>query len=201
MPLRVWLVQLASSAPKAVTTTQCGVVCSRPPPAQSGGTRRPTVRSRSLAALHAIVCSYLLPGEWRLRSAPASLCRVMAQAAWPSGAASQKHGRSEARQTAAGSPKGETNEVSESITPAANRQSPRPTAQAKPIHAARGAAVCRPFAVAVMMFETSSTAVSLRSARHQPPCAPPSLNATPRARSRSPTCSAAPNCSCGHRPR
>ncbi len=30
-------------------------------------------------------------GIRRRRSAPASLCRVMAQAAWPSGAASQKH--------------------------------------------------------------------------------------------------------------
>ena len=56
----MWLVQLASSAPKAVTTTQCGVVCSRPPPAQSSGTRRPTVRSQSLATLQRIVCSYLI---------------------------------------------------------------------------------------------------------------------------------------------
>mgnify|MGYP003672166564 CR=1 FL=1 len=36
------------------------------------------------------------------------------------------HGRTEARQTAADSPEGETNEVSESITPAANR-TPHPT--------------------------------------------------------------------------
>ena len=79
------------SAPKAVTTTQCGVVCSMPPPAQSSGTRRPTVRSQSLAALQRIVCSYLFPGSCRLRSVPASLRRVMAQAAWPSGAAHLKH--------------------------------------------------------------------------------------------------------------
>jgi hypothetical protein len=38
-------------------------------------------------------CSYLLPGIRRRRSAPASLCRVMAQAAWPSGAASLMHGQ------------------------------------------------------------------------------------------------------------
>ncbi len=87
----MWLAKLASSAPEAVTTTQCGVVCSRPPPAPSSWTRRPTVRSQSLATLQRIVCSYLLPGIRLLRSAPASLCRVMAQAAWPSGAASLMH--------------------------------------------------------------------------------------------------------------
>jgi hypothetical protein len=72
---------------RTVTTTQCVVMRTSPPPAQSSGTRRPGVRSQSLAALHAIVCSYLLPVECRRRSAPASLRRVMAQAAWPSGAA------------------------------------------------------------------------------------------------------------------
>jgi hypothetical protein len=51
-----------------VTTTQCGVMRSRPPPTQSGGTRRPAVRSQSLATLQRIVCSYLLPGSWLLRS-------------------------------------------------------------------------------------------------------------------------------------
>jgi len=58
-----------------VTRIQCGVLRSRPPPGKAGN-RRPAVRSQSLAALHAIVCGYLLPGEWRRRSAPASLCRV-----------------------------------------------------------------------------------------------------------------------------
>jgi hypothetical protein len=67
-PLPVCLPKVGSSAPKAVTTTQCCIMRSHPPPAQSSGTRRLTVRSPSLAALHAIVSSYLLPMEWRLRS-------------------------------------------------------------------------------------------------------------------------------------
>lgn len=53
---------------QAVTRTQCCIMRSHPPPAPSSGTRRLTVRSQSLAALHAIVSSYLLPMEWRLRS-------------------------------------------------------------------------------------------------------------------------------------
>jgi len=67
-PHRVRVAKLPGSAPNAVTTTQCGVVCSWPPPAPSSGTRRPTVRSQSLATLQRIVCSYLLPGIRRLRS-------------------------------------------------------------------------------------------------------------------------------------
>jgi hypothetical protein len=44
----VWLAKLASSAPETVTTTQCGVVCSRPPPApSSGGGKGSVCESRS----------------------------------------------------------------------------------------------------------------------------------------------------------
>ncbi len=52
----------------SVNVLQRSIVCSRPPPAPSSGTRRPTVRSQSLATLQRIVCSYLLPGRWLLRS-------------------------------------------------------------------------------------------------------------------------------------
>ena len=47
-----------------------------------------------------------------------------------------------------------------------------PTARRKPqpTHAARELQRCRPSAVAVIMLKSSSTAVSLRSARHPPPC-------------------------------
>ena len=82
-PLRVRSAKPHGSAPWTVTTTQCGVVCNRTPPAECSGTRRHTVRSQSLATRQRIVCSYLLPGIRRRRSAPASLCCFMANTASP----------------------------------------------------------------------------------------------------------------------
>jgi hypothetical protein len=189
-PRRVRSAKPHGSAPETVTTTQCGVMRSHPPPGQSAGTRRLTVRSQSLAALLALCDSYLLPMIRRRRFAPASLCRVMAQAAWPSGAASLKHD----------SRHGQPPQAPAAVMPHA------PTARRKPqpTHAARECPRCRPSAVAVIMLKSSSTAVSLRSARHPPPRSqhhhqprPPLLKLRPAAapaspRPQHPTASAPP---------
>jgi hypothetical protein len=84
------------------------------------------------------VFSYLLPGIRLLRSFLTVPRHGSGRMVPQRDAANQEHGRSEARQTAAGSPEGETNEVSESITPRPTAPSPSrvmphaPTARRKP---------------------------------------------------------------------